>query len=42
MKLDGVNVMAMDYGEYAAPTTGQNARTMGPGPFSLHSPPMTS
>ena len=29
VKLDGVNVMAMDYGEYAAPTTGQNARTMG-------------
>ncbi|MGI9176296.1 MAG: glycosyl hydrolase family 18 protein, partial [Pirellulales bacterium] len=27
--LDGVNVMAMDYGEYAAPTTGPNAKTMG-------------
>ncbi len=27
--LDGVNVMAMDYGESAAPTTGSNAQTMG-------------
>jgi GH18 family chitinase len=27
--LDGVNVMAMDYGEWAAPTTGPNAKTMG-------------
>jgi len=27
--LDGVNVMAMDYGESAAPTSGPNARTMG-------------
>ncbi len=29
VKLDGVNVMAMDYGESAAPTSGPNARTMG-------------
>jgi len=29
VKLDGVNVMAMDYGEYAAPTTGANAKSMG-------------
>jgi chitinase len=29
VKLDGVNVMAMDYGEYAAPTSGSNAQTMG-------------
>ncbi|PEG40595.1 chitinase [Mycolicibacterium duvalii] len=27
--LDGVNIMAMDYGESAAPTTGPNAQTMG-------------
>lgn len=27
--LDGVNIMAMDYGESAAPTTGPNAKTMG-------------
>ncbi|MDZ5084897.1 Calx-beta domain-containing protein [Mycolicibacterium parafortuitum] len=27
--LDGVNVMAMDYGESAAPTSGPNAKTMG-------------
>jgi GH18 family chitinase len=27
--LDGVNVMAMDYGESAAPTTGANAKSMG-------------
>ncbi len=27
--LDGVNVMAMDYGESAAPTSGSNAKTMG-------------
>ncbi|MFM7291181.1 MAG: glycosyl hydrolase family 18 protein [Planctomycetia bacterium] len=27
--LDGVNVMAMDYGEWAAPTTGANAKSMG-------------
>ncbi len=27
--LDGVNVMTMDYGESAAPTTGPNAQTMG-------------
>lgn len=29
VKLAGVNVMAMDYGEYAAPTSGANAQTMG-------------
>ena len=29
VKLDGVNVMAMDYGESAAPTSGPNAQTMG-------------
>ncbi|WP_286198924.1 Calx-beta domain-containing protein [Mycolicibacterium sp. ELW1] len=29
VKLDGVNVMAMDYGESAAPTTGAGAKTMG-------------
>ncbi len=29
VKLDGVNVMAMDYGESAAPTSGPNAKTMG-------------
>ena len=29
VKLDGVNVMAMDYGESAAPTSGLNAKTMG-------------
>ena len=29
VKLDGVNVMAMDYGESAAPTSGANARSMG-------------
>jgi len=29
VKLDGVNVMAMDYGEFAAPTSGPNAQTMG-------------
>lgn len=29
VKLAGVNVMAMDYGEYAAPTSGPNAQTMG-------------
>ncbi|AQT80722.1 hypothetical protein B1R94_17820 [Mycolicibacterium litorale] len=29
VKLAGVNVMAMDYGESAAPTTGANAQTMG-------------
>jgi hypothetical protein len=27
--LDGVNLMTMDYGEWAAPTTGPNAQTMG-------------
>jgi len=27
--LDGVNVMAMDYGEWAAPTSGGNAKSMG-------------
>ena len=29
VKLDGVNVMAMDYGEGPAPTSGPNAQTMG-------------
>ena len=29
VELDGVNVMAMDYGESAAPTSGPNAKTMG-------------
>jgi hypothetical protein len=29
VKLAGVNVMAMDYGESAAPTSGPNAQTMG-------------
>ena len=29
VKLDGVNIMAMDYGESAAPTSGPNAKTMG-------------
>lgn len=29
VNLAGVNVMAMDYGESAAPTTGPNAKTMG-------------
>lgn len=29
VKLDGVNVMAMDYGESAAPTSGPNGRSMG-------------
>ena len=29
VKLDGVNGMAMDYGESAAPTSGPNAKTMG-------------
>ena len=29
VKLDGINVMAMDYGESAAPTSGPNAKTMG-------------
>jgi chitinase len=29
VKLAGVNVMAMDYGESAAPTSGANAKTMG-------------
>ena len=29
VKLDGVNVMAMDYGESAAPTSGPNAKSMG-------------
>ena len=29
VELDGVNIMAMDYGESAAPTTGPNAATMG-------------
>ncbi len=29
VKLDGVNVMAMDYGESAAPTSGAGAKTMG-------------
>lgn len=29
VKLDGVNVMAMDYGESAAPTTGPQAQSMG-------------
>ncbi|WP_161976448.1 Calx-beta domain-containing protein [Mycolicibacterium sp. CH28] len=29
VKLDGVNVMAMDYGESAAPTSGAGAQTMG-------------
>ena len=29
VKLAGVNIMAMDYGESAAPTTGPNAQTMG-------------
>ena len=29
VKLDGVNVMAMNYGAWAAPTTGPNARSMG-------------
>ena len=29
VKLDGVNVMAMDYGESAAPTSGPGAKTMG-------------
>ncbi|GAY17518.1 hypothetical protein MSZK_42440 [Mycobacterium sp. shizuoka-1] len=29
VKLAGVNVMAMDYGESAAPTSGPNAKTMG-------------
>ena len=29
VKIDGVNVMAMDYGESAAPTSGSNAKTMG-------------
>ena len=29
VKIDGVNVMAMDYGESAAPTSGPNAKTMG-------------
>ncbi len=29
VRLDGVNVMAMDYGESAAPTSGPNAKTMG-------------
>ncbi|MGY4709923.1 Calx-beta domain-containing protein [Mycolicibacterium sp. CBM1] len=29
VKLAGVNVMAMDYGESAAPTTGSSAKTMG-------------
>lgn len=29
VKLDGVNVMAMDYGESAAPTSGTSAKTMG-------------
>ena len=29
VKLDGVNVMAMDYGESAAPTSGVGAKTMG-------------
>ena len=29
VKLDGVNVMAMDYGEAVAPTSGPNARSMG-------------
>ncbi len=29
VKLDGINVMAMDYGESSAPTTGSNAKTMG-------------
>ncbi len=27
--LDGINLMTMDYGEWAAPTTGPNAQTMG-------------
>lgn len=27
--LDGVNIMAMNFGEWAAPTTGPNAQTMG-------------
>ncbi len=29
VKLDGINVMAMDYGESSAPTTGSNAKSMG-------------
>lgn len=29
VKLDGINVMAMDYGESAAPTSGPGAKTMG-------------
>jgi len=29
VKIDGVNVMAMDYGESAAPTSGSNAQSMG-------------
>jgi GH18 family chitinase len=29
VKLDGVNVMAMNYGAWAAPTTGPDARSMG-------------
>ena len=29
VRLDGVNVMAMDYGEGPAPTSGPNAKTMG-------------
>lgn len=29
VKLAGVNVMTMDFGEYAAPTSGPNAQTMG-------------
>ncbi|ORB29191.1 chitinase [Mycolicibacterium parafortuitum] len=29
VRLDGVNIMAMDYGESAAPTSGPNAKTMG-------------
>ncbi len=29
VKLDGINVMAMDYGESTAPTSGPNAKSMG-------------
>ncbi|MET0702183.1 MAG: Calx-beta domain-containing protein [Mycobacterium sp.] len=29
VKVDGVNIMAMDFGEAAAPTSGPNAQTMG-------------